>query len=170
MSAAGTASASSPPPPTQVAYVGLGANVGRREEQLARLRRLLDEPPVRVAAASRELVTRPLGVRSQPDFLNQVLRLEASHPLAPAEWLRHCRSAEERAGRRPTYPWGPRRADVDLLLLGERGEVVVATPDLVVPHPRLAERPFWCTLLAELDPHLRHPVEGWRIGERARPW
>jgi 2-amino-4-hydroxy-6-hydroxymethyldihydropteridine diphosphokinase len=149
-----------------VAWVGLGANVGRRETALAALRALLDRSPVRLAGVSRELVTRPVGVTAQPDFLNQVVRLVADPPLSPGAWLDHCRAAETGAGRRPTYHWGPRRADADVLLLGDRGEIRVSEPDLVVPHPRLGERPFLCALLAELDGELVHP-DGWRIAERA---
>ena len=150
----------------QVAWVGLGSNVGRREAALAALRSLLDRPPLRVAAVSRELVTRPVGVTTQPDFLNQVLRLEVRQQWWPPDWLDACRQVELAAGRRPTYRWGPRRADVDLLLLGANGEIKVDSPPLVVPHPGLAERPFLCALLAELDPQLRHP-QGWRLAERA---
>lgn len=151
---------------TSVAYVALGANLGRRSRQLARLRSLLDRPPLHLAAASRELVTRPLGPGRQPDYLNQVVRLEAERPLAPEAWLALCRHAEVEAGRRPTYPWGPRLADVDLLLLGADGQLQVATEELVVPHPRLGERPFLCALLAELDPGLCHP-QGWGFAARA---
>jgi 2-amino-4-hydroxy-6-hydroxymethyldihydropteridine diphosphokinase len=151
---------------TTVAWVALGANIGRRGRTLELLRDLLDKPPSRLAAASSELVTRPVGPTAQPDFLNQVARLEAEVPLTPAAWLELCKSVEAAAGRRATYPQGPRRADVDVLLLGPRGEVVVATPELQVPHPRLGERPFFCALLAELEPGLRHP-EGWLFAERA---
>jgi 2-amino-4-hydroxy-6-hydroxymethyldihydropteridine diphosphokinase len=149
-----------------VAWVSLGANLGRRGAALARLRAELDRPPVALEAASRELVTRAVGVRAQPDFLNQVARLRAGVPLSPAAWLAHCDRAAGAAGRRPTYRWGPRRADADILLLGPRGEVRADQPGLCVPHPELGNRPFLCALLAELDPDLTHP-DGWRIAERA---
>jgi len=149
-----------------VAWVSLGANVGRRETALAALRALLGRPPLQLTAASRELLTRPMGVTAQPDFLNQVVRLVAVPPLAPRAWLAACRAAEAEAGRRPTYHWGPRRADADLLLLGDEGEVRVDEPDLVVPHPHLGKRSFLCALLAELAPHLTHP-DGWSFAERS---
>jgi 2-amino-4-hydroxy-6-hydroxymethyldihydropteridine diphosphokinase len=152
--------------PATVAWLCLGANIGRRGAALQRLRDLLDQPPLRLAAASRELVTRPLGVLTQPDFLNQVLRVESDRPMEPAEWLSLCRSAETAAGRRPTYHWGPRRADADILLLGPRGELRVDTVELVVPHPELPNRAFACALLAELAPELTHP-DGWRFADRA---
>lgn len=151
---------------TAVAWVALGANLGHRGASLERLRALLDVPPLRLDAASPELVTRAVGVTSQPDFLNQVVRLRADRPLTPGDWLERCHAAEQTAGRRPTYRWGPRRADADLLLLGARGEVRVDTPGLQVPHPAVGDRPFLCALLALLDPGLTHP-DGWRFADRA---
>jgi len=149
-----------------VAWVGLGANIGRRELALATLREALASGPVRIEAASRELVTRAVGVRHQPDFLNQVVRLAADAPLTPTHWLRHCEAAAWAAGRRPTYRWGPRRADADVLLLGPGGEVRSELPEVRVPHPELVHRPFLCALLAELDSALTHP-DGWRIAGAA---
>jgi 2-amino-4-hydroxy-6-hydroxymethyldihydropteridine diphosphokinase len=152
--------------PASVAWIGLGANIGRREANLARMRDRFDRHPVHIAAASRELVTRPIGPRAQPDYLNQVLRVGSQQSLRPEEWLTLCREAETATGRRPTYRWGPRRGDADILVLGERGQLRVDQRDLVVPHPELANRPFECALLAELDPELEHP-DGWRYAERA---
>ncbi len=149
-----------------VAWVSLGANLGNRTAALAALRAALASGPVHLEAASGELLTRAVGVRRQPDFHNQVVRLRSDAPLAPAEWLAHCERAQRAAGRRPTYHWGPRRADADVLLLGERGEVRADRPGMCVPHPELGNRPFLCALLAELDPDLRHP-DGWLVAERA---
>jgi len=146
-----------PPPESPVAWIGLGANLGRRTAALATLRRELTRGSVCVEAASRELLTRAVGVRGQPDFHNQVVRLRAPASWRAEAWLAHCERAARAAGRRPTYRWGPRRADADVLLLGEHGEVRIDRPGLRVPHPRLAERPFLCALLAELDPTLRLP-------------
>src|SRR5207302_10835274 len=116
-----------------VAWVGLGANLGRRTAALAALRRELTGGSVRLEAASSELLTRAVGVRRQPDFHNQVVRLRRAEPSPPEDWLRHCDRAQEAAGRRPTYHWGPRRADADILLLGARGDLRVSRPDLCVP-------------------------------------
>ena len=143
-----------------VAWVALGANLGHRGRALAALRDALQDAEVRIAAASSEILTLPVGMTAQPDFHNQVVRLEAATPLPATAWLARCHAAEAAAGRRPTVRWGPRRADADLLLLGDRGELRVDLPELSVPHPALAERPFLWRLLAEVDPALRHP-DGW---------
>jgi 2-amino-4-hydroxy-6-hydroxymethyldihydropteridine diphosphokinase len=135
---------------TDVAWVALGSNLGHRGRSLARLRDLLTRDGVALEAASSEILTRPVGVTGQGDFHNQVLRLRAPAPWPSARWLAHTGAAEFDAGRRQTYRWGPRRADVDILLLGEDGAVHVDTPELTVPHPEIGHRPFIGRLLAEL--------------------
>ena len=133
---------------TDTAWVGLGTNIGRRGSNLARLRDALASGDVAILSRSPEILTRPVGVRAQGDFHNQVVGLRSPTPWPPHRWLAHCKDAEVAAGRRPTYRWGPRVADADILELGEHGEVHVDEPDLVVPHPELAHRPFLLELLA----------------------
>jgi 2-amino-4-hydroxy-6-hydroxymethyldihydropteridine diphosphokinase len=138
------------PTDTDVAWVALGSNLGHRGQALAMLRRLLARDGVTVDAASSEILTRPIGVTGQGDFHNQLLRLRAPQAWAPQRWLRHCRDAERDAGRRDSYHWGPRRADVDIVLLGEAGDLEVSEPGLTVPHPEIANRPFITRLLNEI--------------------
>jgi 2-amino-4-hydroxy-6-hydroxymethyldihydropteridine diphosphokinase len=132
---------------TDTAWVSLGTNMGNRGRNLARLREALTSDGVTLEAASPEILTRPVGVTAQGDFHNQVVRLRSSTPWSPQRWLEHCRSAEIAAGRRPTYRWGPRIADADILMLGEHGEIGVREPDLIVPHPEIGGRPFEQDLL-----------------------
>ncbi len=139
---------------TDVAYVALGSNVGHRGDALARLRDALTSNSVSIERASHEVLTRPVGVTAQQDFHNQVVRLRSPEPWAPERWLAHCRAAEVAAGRRETYRWGPRRADADILLLGERGDIRLDTPELKVPHRELPNRPFLQRLLREIAPEL----------------
>jgi 2-amino-4-hydroxy-6-hydroxymethyldihydropteridine diphosphokinase len=134
-------------PSTETAWVSLGTNMGNRGRNLARLREALTEDGVTIAAASPEILTRPVGVTAQGDFHNQVVRLRSPAPWSPQRWLEHSRNAEIAAGRRPTYRWGPRIADADILMLGEHGEIRVDEPGLVVPHPEINERPFERDLL-----------------------
>ncbi len=135
---------------TDVAWVALGSNLGNRGQALATLREQLARDGVVIEATSSEILTRPIGVTGQGDFHNQVLRLRAPEPWSPQRWLEHTRAAERAAGRRDTYHWGPRRADVDIILLGDDGDVAVDEPGLVVPHPEIANRPFLNRLLQEL--------------------
>lgn len=135
---------------TDVAWVALGSNLGHRGQALAALREHLTRDGVVVEAASSEILTRPIGVSGQGDFHNQLLRLRAPASWSPQRWLEHTRTAELAAGRRDTYHWGPRRADVDIILLGENADIAVDEPGLVVPHPEIANRPFIARLLKEL--------------------
>jgi 2-amino-4-hydroxy-6-hydroxymethyldihydropteridine diphosphokinase len=127
------------------AYLALGSNVGDREAYLAQARRLLGEQRVRVVRESTVLETEPFGVTNQRAFLNQVLEVEWSE--TPRGLLRVAKAVEAEAGRRPTYRWGPREIDVDILLFGTE---TVAEGDLTIPHPGLADRPFLRQLLGEL--------------------
>jgi 2-amino-4-hydroxy-6-hydroxymethyldihydropteridine diphosphokinase len=121
--------------------------MGNRGRNLARLREALTSEGVTIVSASPEVLTRPVGVSAQGDFHNQVVRLRSPASWSPQHWLEHCRNAEVAAGRRPTYRWGPRIADADILMLGEHGEIRVDEPGLVVPHPEISRRPFEQDLL-----------------------
>ncbi len=93
--------------------------------------------------------TEPWGVEDQPRFLNQVLEVE--WPGSARQLLAAVQQVEAAVGRRPTFRWGPREIDVDILLFGEEA---IDEPDLQVPHPRLGERPFVLEPLRELRPDL----------------
>lgn len=139
---------SADPAATDTAWVGLGSNIGHRGRNLARLRAALTANGVKIVALSGEILTRPVGVTAQGDFHNQVVRLRSPAPWQPHRWLDHCKAAEVAAGRRTTYRWGSRIADADILMFGEHGQIHVEEPDLTVPHPELANRPFERDLLA----------------------
>jgi 2-amino-4-hydroxy-6-hydroxymethyldihydropteridine diphosphokinase len=151
------------------AWVALGSNIPPRAKNMLAMRRLLTTDGVVIDRESHEIRTDALtlpGQDAQPDFLNQVLRLHAPSPWPALQWLTHCQNAEEKAGRQPSFRWGPRSADIDILLFGETGTLATESPDLTVPHSELGNRPFLCYLIATLDAELRHP-EGWLFRERA---
>jgi 2-amino-4-hydroxy-6-hydroxymethyldihydropteridine diphosphokinase len=142
------------------AYVGLGANLGDREESIRRaVDRLRAEPGIEVVAVSSLRETQPVGYGDQPDFLNGAVALETSLP--PRELLARLLAVERELGRvrEEGLRFGPRTIDLDLLLYG--GETV-DEQGLTVPHPRLAERRFALEPLAELDPELTLP-DGRRV-------
>jgi 2-amino-4-hydroxy-6-hydroxymethyldihydropteridine diphosphokinase len=137
----------------QVVYVGLGSNLGDRDENLhralARIER--DLGPVR---ASSFYETDPVGVTDQPKFVNAVAEVATDVP--PRELLERLLGIERELGRdrRAERRWGPRVIDLDLLLYGNE---VVDEPGLTVPHARLAERRFVLEPLSELVPELVLP-------------
>jgi len=134
---------------TDIAWLALGANIGSRSAALARQRAEVERAGMHIEQASAEVLTRSIGETALEDFHNQVLRVRSDRPLRPTLWLDRCQAAERAAGRKQTYHWGPRVADVDILLLGARGEVAVQTDRLTVPHPELINRPFLTALLAQ---------------------
>lgn len=131
-------------------YLGLGSNLGNREANLRLAIRWL-EPLVRIEAVSSLYETEPVGTGGPP-FFNAVLRVVTG--LTPQALLRHAKNVEWDIGRRPAARWAPRPIDIDLLVFGDE---TVNEPDLVVPHPLLAERAFVLVPLAELAPDLRPP-------------
>ncbi|HLG07372.1 MAG TPA: 2-amino-4-hydroxy-6-hydroxymethyldihydropteridine diphosphokinase [Gaiellaceae bacterium] len=144
-------------------YVGLGANIGQREETLRRAVELLgQEAEIDVIAVSELRETDPVGVVDQPRFLNGAVAIETTLP--PRELLDTLLRIERELGRvRGEERWGPRTVDLDLLVYGDQ---VVDEPGLRVPHPRLHERRFALEPLVELDPELEIPGRG-RVSELA---
>jgi 2-amino-4-hydroxy-6-hydroxymethyldihydropteridine diphosphokinase len=137
------------------AYVGLGANLGDREETIRSAVALLGtQPGIDVVAVSSLRETEPVGYVDQPAFLNGAVAIETE--LSPQELLGRLLAVELALGRvRGKSPrFGPRAIDLDLLLYGAE---VVDEPGLTVPHPRLAERRFVLEPLHELDPDLLLP-------------
>ena len=136
-------------------YLALGANVGNRRRNLDLALRWL-APAVRVRAVSSLYASKALvleGAPAGPDYVNCVC--EAETELAPHELLAHVKSIERAIGRRPAARWSARPIDIDILLYGD---AIVDTPDLTIPHARIAERNFVLIPLAELAPDVMHPV------------
>jgi 2-amino-4-hydroxy-6-hydroxymethyldihydropteridine diphosphokinase len=139
------------------AYIGLGANLGDREQSLRRALELVAaEPGVELRVVSTFRETDPVGFVDQPRFLNAAAAVETE--LAPRELLDRLLAVERRLGRTRSGPrYGPRTIDLDLLLYGAE---TVDEPGLRVPHPRLHERRFALEPLAELAPELVLPGHG----------
>ncbi len=126
------------------AYVGIGSNVGDAAGNVRRAVAALNEAG-RVRQVSRLRRTRPWGRTAQPAFVNAVARVDTL--LDPLALLSALQRIEARLGRRPSYRWGPRVIDLDLLLYDR---LRFEAPGLSIPHPRLAERPFMLVPLREV--------------------
>jgi len=133
-------------------YLGLGTNLGQREQNLLEARQSL-APWARLLRASSIYQTAPWGFTDQPAFLNQALEVETD--LFPLDLLAALKQVELDLGRQPTFHYGPRLIDLDILFYGD---IFIDLPGLGIPHPRLAERAFVLVPLAELAPDLRHPL------------
>lgn len=135
-----------------IVYLGLGSNLGERQANLERAMKLLGEKLV-IEQISSLYETEPVGYREQPLFLNAVCC--ATTELSPCELLHLAKEVEIALGRVTSFPNGPRLIDIDILFYGDQ---VMEAPQLTIPHPRLADRAFVLVPLAELAPHLLHPV------------
>jgi 2-amino-4-hydroxy-6-hydroxymethyldihydropteridine diphosphokinase len=134
-----------------IAYIGIGSNIGDKRGNCLQAIAFLGQAG-RIASVSSLYSTEPVGYREQEDFVNAVVSVETGLP--PRELLKVCNAIEDRMGRELTVRWGPRTIDLDILLYGQE---IVNLPDLVVPHPLLAERRFVLVPLAEIAPDAVHP-------------
>jgi 2-amino-4-hydroxy-6-hydroxymethyldihydropteridine diphosphokinase len=142
-----------PPAGEAFAFLGLGSNLGDRLAHLQRgVDQLAGERRVRVDEVSSVYETAPVGGPEQGPFLNMAVRVATT--ASPLGLLRACHRAERAAHRVRRERWGPRTLDVDVLLYDDRR---IATPRLVVPHPRLVDRPFALIPLIEVAPGARLP-------------
>ena len=142
-----------------VVYVGLGSNLGERLVNLEQgIQRLGSFSSVEKISSCYE--TAPVGYLDQPDFLNMVAALTTELP--PHELLRQMKLIEDQMGRKASFRNAPRPIDIDILLYDD---IVLESPDLVIPHPRMAERAFVLVPLAEIAPDIVHPVLHERVAD-----
>lgn len=139
-------------------YLGMGSNLGFRLRHLSEGRRELNRLGVTLNVSD-PLETAPVGPQDQPCYLNLVVEMHVE--LAPLTLLRAVKGIERRVGRRPTYRWGPRVLDIDLLLYDD---LRLQTPLLTLPHPRMAEREFVMKPLSEIAPNITAGIGGRESG------
>jgi 2-amino-4-hydroxy-6-hydroxymethyldihydropteridine diphosphokinase len=138
--------------------IGLGSNLGEREEMLAQARIALEAFDMVVVAASAIYETPALMPEGAPaewniPFLNQVVAVNTHH--GPEDILTCLKHIELELGRAPRARWAPREIDLDLLAYHDS---IVMTDYLTVPHPQMDERRFVLAPLCEIAPEWRHPV------------
>ena len=140
-----------------VAYIGMGGNLGSREQNLQAAAVRLDEMPgIAVKRVSRFIETKPEGgPPGQDNYLNAAAEIETT--LSPTELLRALHEIEAALKRdHANEPrWGSRTCDLDILLMGE---LVLNESDLTIPHPRMHERRFVLGPLSQIAPEVVHPV------------
>jgi 2-amino-4-hydroxy-6-hydroxymethyldihydropteridine diphosphokinase len=132
------------------ALVAFGGNVGDARATIASaIATFCDGQDVKLLKRSSDYETPPWGVEDQPPFVNAAILIETALP--PRDLLAHGQSIERLFGRdraRETR-WGPRTLDIDLI---DYAGMVIAEPDLTLPHPRVLERAFVLVPLAEIVP------------------
>ncbi len=140
-------------------YLGLGSNLGHRRHHLQRAVVGLRQW-VTLSAVSPVYETAAWGVEDQPDFLN--LCVMGTTTLDPHTLLRCVKQLEVDLGREPTFRWGPRVIDIDILMMGA---ITVDTPTLTVPHPGMAERASVLVPLADIAASAEVPPSGQTIAD-----
>ena len=126
--------------------LGLGSNLGDREENLRTAFRLLTtEKKIQIKKISSLYETEPIGVTEQNAFLNTVVIITTK--LSPEELVKYCLAVETRMGRVREIRWGPRNIDIDLLCYDN---LSIQTELLTIPHPRMKERRFVLIPLLEV--------------------
>ena len=150
----------------RVAAIALGSNLASQWGDPAET---LREAVSRVGqlghlrAVSSFYETAPVGYADQPNFINAAMLLETE--FEPTELMRSLLAIERSMGRNRSIAIpakGPRMIDLDLLLMGN---VILATPDLTLPHPAMAERRFVLEPLAEIAPGMVDPLSGLTVAE-----
>jgi 2-amino-4-hydroxy-6-hydroxymethyldihydropteridine diphosphokinase len=140
--------------------IALGSNMGNsRAIVSAALETLAQTPGISLQARSSWYQTQAVGP-PQPDYINGCALLRVQIP--PQVLLETLLLVENKFGRVRSVYWGPRSLDLDLLLYDD---LILSTPTLVLPHPRLRERAFVLVPLAEIAPNWVEPVSGKAIAQ-----
>ncbi len=133
--------------------IALGSNLGDSESILNNaVKRLRETDKIELISCSNWHKTKPIGP-PQPDYLNGCVTIKTD--FTPQELLDILLKIEQQFGRVRKEKWGPRTLDLDLILYEN---LILNTPNLQIPHPRMREREFVLTPLAEIAPNWLDPV------------
>ena len=141
--------------PLKRVYLSLGSNLGDRERNIEQALTQLAAAGVRLITRSSLYETAPQDVLDQAWFLNMAVEAETS--LFPLRLMSVIQKIERELGRirgQGAIRRGPRTIDIDILLFGS---VLIETPQLTIPHPRMLRRRFVLEPLLEIAPQPRHP-------------
>lgn len=139
-----------------LAYIGLGSNLNNPKQQIKdALIALNQTQDIEVVGLSSLYQSKPVDNSNQPDYLNAVCKINTH--LTALELLYVCQEIEEKQHRVREKKWGARTIDLDIIVYGAQ---VIASKQLVVPHPEMMNRHFVLVPLYEIEPDLKVPVLG----------
>lgn len=140
----------------KTAYIGLGSNINQPYLQLKNaIEALAALHETTVLQDSGYFVSKPMGPKDQPDYVNAVVLIETT--LNARELLKHCQLIEQQQGRIKIRHWGERSIDLDILLYADEQ---INQRDLIVPHPGIGQRDFVYMPLLKLNPEITIPGKG----------
>ncbi|HMG92889.1 MAG TPA: 2-amino-4-hydroxy-6-hydroxymethyldihydropteridine diphosphokinase, partial [Chryseolinea sp.] len=134
-------------------FLLLGTNLGSRISNLTNAMRAIERRVGKVVKVSSVYETSAWGKTDQPAFLNQAVQIVTKED--PGVVLENILAIEEGLGRKRNEKWGERTIDIDILLFGDE---VCQLPNLVIPHPQLANRRFTLVPLNEIAGDFIHPL------------
>lgn len=137
-------------------YLALGSNLGDKEKNINAAIAQIEHQIGTVIALSSLYETLPVGFESENSFLNAACQVSTS--LSPLEVLELTQNIERELGRKSKSTgqmYSDRIIDIDILLFDNE---IIEYPNLAIPHPHLHERDFVLTPLAEIAPHVYHPI------------
>jgi 2-amino-4-hydroxy-6-hydroxymethyldihydropteridine diphosphokinase len=142
------------------AALSLGSNIEPRREHLALALSRLSQAPFKLLKVSSLYETDPQDVTDQPRFYNLAALIETE--LQPLSLLKALQGIEAEAHKHVTVRRGPRTLDLDLLLYDG---AAIESPELILPHERMAQRRFVLEPLAEIAPDWPHPLTARTVAE-----
>ncbi|UOY91443.1 2-amino-4-hydroxy-6-hydroxymethyldihydropteridine diphosphokinase [Ectobacillus sp. JY-23] len=149
---------------TNIAYIGIGSNIGDRFGYLKQAVSLLNESDnIKVEKVSTVYETAPVGYVEQASFLN--IAIQVSTNLKPHQLLETMQSIEMKLGRKREIRWGPRTIDLDILLYNHEN---IETESLIVPHPRMYERAFVLAPLCDINEDVKQAISDMQLEEMIR--
>ena len=144
-----------------VAYIGIGSNVGVQINKIDFAVELINESPYcEVTAVSSIYESLPYGQIEQEDFFNAVIEIKTY--FEPKDLFHFLKSIEKRVGRKLAEKWGPREIDLDILFYND---LIYSDEDIKIPHKDMLNRDFVVVPLIEIAPDLIHPELHKKISE-----
>jgi len=134
-------------------YIGIGSNLGEREENCLHAIELLTHEGIVVKRRSLMYETEPWGVKDQPRFINMVVEIETE--IGPQRLLQILKTIEQRLGRVDISRWGPRCIDLDIIFYDD---IVLMDEGIQIPHPMMHQREFVLRPLSEIAAEQMHPL------------
>ena len=135
------------------AFLSLGSNIGDRQFLLDSAIKMIEDDYTKITNIANFYETKAWGLEDQDDFLNTAIEIETIYN--PMQLLSSIQKIEIALGRQRTTHWGPRTIDIDILFYDD---IKIFTPNLVIPHPYIAERTFVLEPMCDIAPFLIHPI------------